>query len=621
MCGIYGQNFPISTARKELLERSLFHRGPDAQQVENCGEAGFFHSRLSIIDAAGGSQPMHRGDLMIVYNGEIYNHKELRQQFHLQCETRSDTETILALYEKLGAGMLPLLDGMFAFCIYHKPSHKILLARDRLGEKPLYYYLKDAVFAFGSELNTLAVNFPLEVDEQAIPEFLAKGWIGPHHTVYKNTWSLPPGALLEVADFMEPIGNLSPVQWWQAETDIQEREGGGTVKISEQEWEIQLHKALDTSVKRRVEASDLPVGCFLSGGLDSGIVTALASKYASKLHTFTFSFDGMWDETDAAALVAKKYETVHTSIRLHYDSLPNDIGKILLPYGQPFADDSAIPSYYIAREAKEFVTVVLNGDGGDEIFGGYRRYVPSQWPGLIRSSLRMASAILPSLPAPSSKMSYYNYAYRLLRMQQKVDYKRYLAATTDLLWEKDWGLKNEMDMSWLQEIMQEPGLSPLQRVRLLDYNGLLPEVLLPKIDIATMQHSLESRTVFLAPEVLSASAAMPDDLLVSGPETKRILRKLASKLLPASIATAPKRGFEPPLDHIVDIELGDMIRDYLLQTSCSMKDLLSQQVISEIFNRKAKMSPDRRSRILYAMFALEFWYRHRPQCELIEGKN
>jgi asparagine synthase (glutamine-hydrolysing) len=382
-----------------------------------------------------------------------------------------------------------------------------------------------------------------------------------------------------------------------------------------------VQSAIETAVKRRIEASDLQVGCFLSGGIDSGIVTAMAAQYASKLHTFTFSFDGMWDETDAAALVAKQYETVHTSIRLHYDSLSNDIGKILLSYGQPFADDSAIPSYYIAREAKEFVTVVLNGDGGDEIFGGYRRYVPSQWPGLLRNGLKVASSALSILPVPASKMSVYNYAYRLLRMQQADPSKRYLASTTDLLWEKHWGLIAETTEDWLLEIFTMEGLSNLQRQRLLDYKGLLPAVLLPKIDIATMQHSLESRTVFFAPEVISASANIPDHLLVGGTETKRILRRIAAKLLPAKIAEAPKRGFETPLDHIVDVELGEMIRDSLLQPSFAMRSLLSQKTISEIFERKIRMSEDRRARILYALFALEFWSANRPQCTMTEQKQ
>jgi asparagine synthase (glutamine-hydrolysing) len=218
-------------------------------------------------------------------------------------------------------------------------------------------------------------------------------------------------------------------------------------------------------------------------------------------------------------------------------------------------------------------------------------------------------------------MSAYNYAYRLLRMQQANPYKRYLASTTDLLWEKHWGLNSESTEDWLQEVISMEGLSNLQRQRLLDYKGLLPAVLLPKIDIATMQHSLESRTVFFAPEVLSASASIPDNLLVGGTETKRILRRIAAKLLPATIAAAPKRGFEPPLDHIVDVELREMIRDNLLQPSFTLKGLLSQKTIAAIIDRKIKMSSDRRARIVYTLFALEFWNANRPQCSITEQKQ
>jgi len=618
MCGIYGQNFPISAQRVAVLNKWLMHRGPDAQHYENVGDAGFYHSRLSIVDAEGGSQPMHRGPLVIVFNGEIYNHQELRDQFHLVCHTRSDTETLLALYEKFGIDMLPMLDGMFAFCIYNRDTKRLLLARDRMGEKPLYYYHSKHVFAFASELNVLAANFPLEYDPDALPEFLLKGWCGPDTTVYKQVKSMPPGGFLEVTDFSTIIQPIDCKVWWNPAAEMLRRNQDGNQLIDEQQCAGMVKEALNKSVKRRIESSDLPVGCFLSGGIDSGIVTALASKYASKLHTFTFSFDGMWDETDAAALVAKRYETIHTSIRLHYDTLEKDIGKILLSYGGPFSDESAIPSYYIAREAKQFVTVVLNGDGGDEVFGGYRRYVPAGWPSYMRKGLELMSKLLPVLPAPGSKMGYYNYGYRLLRMQQPDLVKKYMASTTDLLWDSGLISKDVSDYSWLKRIAELKGLTSLQRSRLADYVGLLPEVLLPKIDIATMQHSLESRTVFFAPEVLHASAAIPDNSLVSGSTTKKILRQVASELLPASIAAAPKRGFEPPIDHIVDVELAPFIEEYLLGGAFELNEILGSDVLRKIYQRQIKMSSDRRARILYSCFSLAYWLRHRPACEITE---
>lgn len=618
MCGIYGQNFPITPQRSAVLHKWLLHRGPDAQRTENVGNAGFFHSRLSIVDAVGGSQPMHRGPLVVVFNGEIYNHQELRNQYHLSCQSRSDTETLLALYEKFGNDMLPMLDGMFAFCIYNRDTKRLLLARDRMGEKPLYYYHTKNVFAFASELNVLAANFPLELDADTLPEFLAKGWCGPDATVYKQVKSVPPGGFLEVMDFSNIIPQVDCKVWWNPAAEMLRRNQHGNHRLEEQQYSGMVKEALDNSVKRRIESSDLPVGCFLSGGIDSGIVTALAAKHASKLHTFTFSFDGMWDETDAAALVAKRYETIHTSIRLHYDTLEKDIGKILLSYGEPFADESAIPSYYIAKEAKQFVTVVLNGDGGDEVFGGYRRYVPACWPGNLRKGVELASKLLPLLPSPGSKMGYYNYGYRLLRMQQPDMVKGYLASTTDLLWDFGLSSKDVSDYSWLKSIIEQEGLTPLQQSRLADYVGLLPEVLLPKIDIATMQHSLESRTVFFSPEVLNASAAIPDNCLVSGSTTKKVLRQVARELLPESIATAPKRGFEPPIEHIVDVELAPLIKEYLFGDAYEMNKILSPDVLRKIFQRQIKMSSDRRARILYTSFTLAYWLRHRPACEINE---
>jgi asparagine synthase (glutamine-hydrolysing) len=287
----------------------------------------------------------------------------------------------------------------------------------------------------------------------------------------------------------------------------------------------------------------------------------------------------------------------------------------LLPYGEPFCDDSAIPSYYVAREAKKYVTVVLNGDGGDEVFGGYRRYVPALWPGWVQGGVKHLANFLPWLKPPKHKMSYYNYLYRLLKMQQPNPLKRYLAGSTDLFWEDHYGLSNAIDANWIESINEDKQLTVLQKSRLLDYLGLLPEVLLRKIDIATMQHALESRTVFFSPDVLKASAAIADNHMLSYAETKTVLRSIAADLLPASIASAPKRGFEPPLQNLLEGPLKQMVSDYLMSKHNPAAQILGPQVLENILLKKTKLASDKWARQVYAAFSLCYWYKHRPICQ------
>jgi asparagine synthase (glutamine-hydrolysing) len=563
------------------------------------------------VDAAGGLQPMERGPLTIVFNGEIYNHAELRVRFSLSCQTRSDTETLLLLYERIGPAMLPYLDGMFALAIHDERTQELFLARDRMGEKPLYYFHQGDTFTFASELNALAASLPLTLDEQALPEFLVKGWVGPDRTVYRHVFSVPIGYYMLWK--LQPLPALQECKaWWNPLAAMAEaRQAGARIRTLE-EGAAQVLEALDIAVKRRIESSDLPVGCFLSGGIDSGLVTALASRHTRRLHTFTFNFEGVWDESDMALAVAKKYHTDHTNVYLDYGNLADDIGSILLAYGEPFADDSAIPSYYVAREAKKYVTVVLNGDGGDEVFGGYRRYVPATWPAWCKQLLAPWGSLTRYLRPPASKMSYYNYLYRLLNMQQADPVNRYLAASTDLFWEEAWGLERHDDFQWLRQITDYPGITPLQKARLQDYGGLLPEVLLPKIDIATMQHALESRTVFFAPEVLAASNSLPDKWMVNGTTTKLVLRHLARQLLPAENAAAPKRGFEPPLDQLVNGVLRDMVASYVLDPNGIIHTLLGRQRMEQVLHSRYPLPADKRSKLLYTAFCLAYWCKHRP---------
>src|SRR5260221_932815 len=363
MCGIAGSvNFRLNIPQ---LTCDLFHRGPDEQTSFEEGAVQFHHHRLAILDIAGGHQPMHYEHLTIIFNGEIYNHNEVRKKLGLHCHTNSDTETILHAYAKTGAACLQEFDGMFALVIYDRQKNSLFMARDRAGKKPLYYYSKNENFVFSSELNALRHQVKPEINDEHLQQYTRMGYFYKSSTPYKDVWELPAGSYAFV-DIKKPEAKIS--KWWNIHSYYQ--------KKSTDSFETALQRTddlLHLAVKRRVESSDLEVGSFLSGGIDSGLVSAIAKNYNSSLKTFTVSFDGEYDEAPLAKLVAERYHTIHHEIRISYENLQDDIEKMLCNYGEPFFDSSAIPSYYVSREAKKHLTVILNGDGGDELFGGYRK--------------------------------------------------------------------------------------------------------------------------------------------------------------------------------------------------------------------------------------------------------
>ena len=486
MCGIAGIiNFNNSL---ESIKNSLFHRGPDEQNTYNYKNVNLVHTRLSIQDISNGQQPFEYDDYAIVFNGEIYNHLELRKEYLQEgtFTTNSDTETLLYLYIKYKNKMLDMVDGMFAFSILEKKTNKLIMARDRAGKKPLYIYNDYVNFMFASELNAIksgVVN--LSIDEEEIYSYLRNGLFYKTTTPYKNVFELEAGYVYEV-----DIDSLdSKKEKYFDILDFYKKD-----KITDFIYaKNMLDDILQKSVKNRLFSSDLEVGAFLSGGIDSSLIVAIASEYVDKLKTFTVKFDGAFDESHLAKLTANKYNTEHYELNISMN-LKDDIEKILLNYGEPFMDSSAIPSYYVSQEAKKHVTVILNGDGADEIFGGYRRYVPvvSNWI-KVASYFSLLTGVLPK---PHSKKSIYNYLYRLLAMSGKSGLDFYNSATNDIFedvysFDSNYTF-NQMD-NFIRRVESED-ISSLSRMLYLDFNLILQRDLLKKMDIATMSHSLEGRS-------------------------------------------------------------------------------------------------------------------------------
>ncbi len=605
MCGIAGSiNFKLDIPR---ISKDLYHRGPDEQTFFEEGELQFHHHRLAILDIACGHQPMHYLDLTIIFNGEIYNHLDVRNKYSLSCKTNSDTETILHAYAKAGPACLNDFDGMFAIAIYDRAKQHLFLARDRAGKKPLYYFSDGKQFVFASELNALRNQLSLQADEDHINQFIHTGYLFRSATPYKKVFELPAGSYA-VIPLAEPVPIV--VRWWDVHTFY-------SIK-SHDDFDTALRntdRLLHESVKRRMESSDLEVGSFLSGGIDSGLVTAIARMYNHSIKTFTVSFDGEYDEAPLARLVANRYQTDHHEIKISFDNLLNDIETILYNYGEPFFDSSAIPSYYVSREAKRSVTVILNGDGGDEIFGGYRRYVPFAKydffnPGFFMKG--MANILLTMLPVPN-KRNKYSYFYRLADLSVKKGIDTYLSATLDSFE----GLGNfhadsETGFQKMKEhfeVTTRTKMSGLQKIMNLDFDNLLACNLLVKMDIATMAHSLEGRSPLLSKEILEYVPSLKDDFKIKGKTTKYLLRTLAEKYLPSELIYQPKRGFEIPLKKWIDIELKEMIGDYLFSSDTYSGNFVAPIFIKKLWDREINAGDEKRAKMIWTLFALEVWYK------------
>lgn len=607
MCGIAGA-INYKTVDLNKIKKALIHRGPDEQGIYYHRNIALIHTRLAIQDIVGGHQPMHYGPYSIVFNGEIYNHLELRTVLEGPFKTRCDTETLLRLYARYGEKCLDMIDGMFAFAVLDKEKNEIFLARDRAGKKPLYIYRDKGSCLFASELGAIRAAVPLEVDEGHICHYLRLSFFYKSTTPYRNVSELEAGSLARIdLDTLE----MQSRKWWSI-FDFYSR----PLSVSFEDSVSQTEALLDLAVKRRLESSDLEVGTFLSGGIDSSLVTALASRHTRKLRTFTVSFEGGYDEAPLARLVARRHGTDHTEIGISFDNLREDLETILLSYGEPFADSSAVPSYYVSKEAKKHLTVILNGDGGDELFAGYRRYVPfakldffNLHPFLSFCAKKVAEV----MPVPHDKQSLYNYLYRLIDLASKRHEARYLSATTDILESmEDVIIADSNYLASLQddfERINSFGLSGLRKIMNMDFDTLLAGDLLVKMDIATMAHSLEARSPFLAKELLEYAPRLPDCYKVRGKTPKYLLRALARRFLPKELVFQPKRGFEVPLKKWIEYDLKELVFDYL-DGPCYCRKFLKKDFVSQLLYKNLRIGDEKRAKILWTLLSLEVWHKN-----------
>jgi asparagine synthase (glutamine-hydrolysing) len=610
ICGIVGN--PSAGADRAVLERmtaTLSHRGPDGDGFFLDGSVGLGHRRLSIIDLAGGDQPIFNedGSVAIVFNGEIYNYKELRPSLIARghsFKTSSDTEVIVHLYEELGADCLRELNGMFALAIWDSRNQSLLLARDRLGEKPLYYTTDGQRLLFGSELKAIlaALGRKPEVDALALDDYLAYGYVPAPRTIFKGLSKLPAAHRL-----LWRAGQLEVQRYWSPDderieppVDIEDATAG-------------LRELLTDSVRIRLR-SDVPVGAFLSGGIDSSLIVALASRQTeNRLQTFTVAFaDQDYDESRYAALVAKHCGTEHRAIRvgeLDLSVLPD----LVKQFDEPFADPSSVPTYFVTRAASEFVKVCLSGDGGDELFGGYRRYrweplerAASRLPaGLRRAGLGTLGRALPQ-STPGRGWMLRMAATGAARLQRKVgifDPDERLA-----LWRHEYRSQVNPDCAYLERYYGAARGSELERRMAVDLHTYLPEDVLTKVDRNSMANSLEVRVPLLDHRVVAFAGRLPLGFKIDGADQKHVLKRVLEQLVPPEIRARGKRGFGIPLGRwLLDGKLDEHLA-LLTAADSRVGEFLDRKRVGQLVAAHMRRGRDLSERI-WSLLWLEQWCR------------
>lgn len=622
MCGITGfistDRNAAEAPRSELLDRmcaSITYRGPDEQGMLVRGRAALGMRRLSIIDIKSGQQPIFAadGDLAIVYNGEIYNFRELRDdlvKLGHSFTTNSDTEVVLHAYQQFGEACLEKLRGMFAFAIWDRRDESLFIARDRVGKKPLFYsLLESGEFVFGSELKTLLVHGAIkrEVDLAALDAYLAFGYVPEEFCILKGVRKLPPGHFLRFKD-----GRVQTKKYW--DFDLTRPDENRT----EDEWAEKLRAKITEAVKIRL-ISEVPLGAFLSGGVDSStIVGTMAALSDRPVKTFSIGFrEDSFDELKYARIAAKQFGTDHHEFIVTPD-LFDLIGEIVWHFDEPFADQSSLPTFMLSKMAREHVTVILSGDGGDELFAGYDRYVVDQArdkfaavPGAIRSGIiRRVSAALPH----GARGKNFLHNVSLDSIDRYIDS---VSAFNDprkkLLYSRDLLASLNGEASASQKVFRDYGNASglpdaVARLLYLDSKTYLPGDILTKVDRMTMANSIEARVPLLDHELIELVASIPSSLKMKGSETKYIMKKAMEGIVPKEILYREKQGFGVPIGEWINDQLRDRINDDLSDSRTINRGYFQKDYVSTLLNEHATGRRDH-ANSLWMLWMLELWFR------------
>ncbi len=615
MCGIAGQvnvdQRPVDRRILEQMGRRLRHRGPDDSGIYAEGPVGLVHQRLSILDLSpAGHQPMGNedGTVWVVFNGEIYNFQELRDSLTGEhtFRSRTDTEVLLHLYEELGLNCVSKLRGMFAFAIWDIPRRRLLLARDRVGKKPLFYSVNEQGIAFASEIKALLTDgASRDVDPLAIHHYLTFQYVPAPRTIFQDIKKLKPGHLLVYEE-----GKATESAYWTLHYEPK-------TNRSEDECVEQFRALLEESVRLRM-ISDVPLGAFLSGGVDSSAVVAVMSRLSSTpVRTFSIGFkEAAYNELDYARQVAARFRTEHHEFIVEPKAI-EVLSTLIRVYDEPFADSSAIPTYYVSQLSRPFVTVVLNGDGGDELLAGYGRYaltptdrLAARWlSGTTRNLLGEMVASLPAglgrvrsclvrMLAPFSRA----YLSRICYFSPSEKQALYTSEFSETARSED---SYDLLLRWFEAAQAADLLDQLLSV---DTGSYLPDDLLVKVDRATMAHSLEGRSPLLDHHLLEFAAALPVEMKVKQGTSKYLMKRAMRGILPDEVLDRPKMGFGVPIDQWFRGPCRDLLRETLLSARARARGYFSPRAVERIVEAHQRMEGNFGYR-LYALLMLELWHR------------
>jgi asparagine synthase (glutamine-hydrolysing) len=618
MCGISGL---VNISNKQFCFRdtvfrmveSLQHRGPDRSDVWSASGVGLGHARLSIIDLSrGGDQPMHSdcGRYILIYNGEVYNFHELKSELErlgVNFRSHSDTEVLLKSWVFWGNAVLGKLNGIFAFAIWDRDKQELVLARDRFGVKPLYYQRIQGGIVFGSEIKAILASgmVSAQVNPRALHEFAYFGTSLGRSTLFDGINRLEPGHWLMLRD-----GECKTQAYWRVEdvAQIADDEDAAVERVRE---------LLEAAVKRQL-VSDVPVGVFLSGGIDSTAVTAFASRhYAGTIKTYSvgFDFDSGVNELPRARRVAEHFGTDHHELHLSGGALPTVIEDLVRHHDEPFSDAANIPLYLLCRELNGNPRVILQGDGGDEIFGGYRRYaLLSQYK--LWKALSKMRGLIPSLGSEKS-----NRLHRILDAFSQEDdaIRMALLLTMDTAKTSFVSLLAER---WQEQLRPtDPfgryremaarlhGLDPVQQMLYCDTSILLPNVFLEKVDKSTMAFSIESRVPFLDNDLADYGLGLPSIMKVRGNDKKRLLKQALRGLVPNEVLDGPKTGFGVPFSYWLATSLHDYARGVFEDAVARPDSFFEKNALFSVLEAHRKRPEYQSGFILWKALNLAIWQR------------
>jgi asparagine synthase (glutamine-hydrolysing) len=618
MCGIAGfvssapSNLPASVLAR--MTGAIRHRGPDAEDFYRDGYASLGHRRLSIIDLAAGQQPManEAGNLWIIYNGEIFNHADLRPALEAaghQYKSHCDTETILHAYEQHGEKCLALFRGMFAFALWDAASRTLFCARDRLGKKPFYYYWDGKAFVFGSEIKALLAHpeVPARFEESLLPEYLAFGYTSGEGTLFSGIRKLPPGHFLRLT----PEGGLEIRSYWELPVPRV------TEQRSDEEWIADCRARLEETVRMRL-MSDVPLGMFLSGGLDSSAIAALMKRMvAGPVKSFSVGYaEREYSELSYARQVSGAIGTEHHEVSVGMDQFFNALPKLVWHEDEPIVWPSSVSLHFVSELAAKQVKVVLTGEGSDELFAGYSRYrfylLNRQWlryyqwlPGSMRGAIRngiASSSLLPAAVRRKLQHSFLGRGESLESLYIDNFYSAFSDAEINALWRGA-----DSPYAGFLEFWDRPSgdTSLLSRMLYADQKTYLVELLM-KQDQMSMSCSIESRVPFLDHQFVEFAARVPDQLKIRGGEGKYILKKAAEDLLPRHIIYRTKMGFPTPLRRWLMQPEAERIYRLLLQTDGLLAGVLDLHTVSDMIQRHRSGSIDATDRI-WRLLNLQLW--------------